>query len=308
MPGGGDLTRRTMALSGLLTAGFAPMGRTQDAPAFASGAERRGLLIAPVNLDDQGPYAFAIDSAANASVIAGDLAVRLGLADGGEVTMHTVVAQERAPTVLATRLRTGALDVRNARLVVANRQAMNGLDGLLGADLLAGLRLMLNFRRRARVSITLPRRHGAQSRNGMGWEGRAPIRGEMRFAGLLLIDALVRRLRCKAIVDTGAGTTIVNTALARRAAARPLDDADGTGLSQVVSPTGSTATGEIMLLPELQLGGLRVSRVPVLVGDFHTFSIWGLAEEPAMLLGVDVLGLFETVIIDLLRGELLLDL
>lgn len=303
----GELTRRTMALSGLMTAGFAPAVRAQDAPAFATSTERRGLLTVPVRINDQGPYAFAIDSAANASVIARDLAARLALADAGVVTMHTVVAEEQAPTVLAAGLRTGALNVRDARLVVADRQAMGGLDGLLGTDLLAGLRLVLNFRRRTRVDITRPRRHSERGRNGLWLDGRAPMRGEQRFDGLLLIDAMARGVRCKCIVDTGAGTSIINTALALRAQARPLALPDGARVSQVLSPTGSGAPGEAMMLPELQLGVLRVSRIPVLAGDFHTFAIWGLADRPAMLLGVDVLGLFNTVTIDLLRGELLLD-
>lgn len=305
----GDLTRRTMALSGLMTAGLAPAvaAWAQDAPAFATSTRQRGLLTVPVRIDDQGPYAFAIDSAANASVIARDLAAGLALAEAGEVIMHTVVAGERASTVRAPRLRTGALDVRDARLVVADRSAMDGLDGLLGTDLLAGLRLVLNFRGRTRVNVTRPRRGGERGLDGLRLDARAPTTGEQRFNGLLLIDALARTVACKVIVDTGAKMTIINTALALRANAQPLVLADGTTVSRVLSPTGRGALAAAMLLPELQLGGIRLTRIPVLVGDFHTFAVWGLADQPAMLLGVDLLGLFQTVTIDLRRGELLLD-
>ncbi|MGZ9099898.1 MAG: aspartyl protease family protein [Brevundimonas sp.] len=305
----GDLTRRTLALSGLMTAGLAPAlaARAQDAPAFATSTARRGLLTVPVRIDDRGPYAFAIDSAANASVIARDLAAGLALAGAGEVTMHTVVAGERAPTVRAARLRTGALDVRDARLVVADRSAMDGLDGLLGTDLLAGLRLVLNFRGRTRVNVTRPRRGGERGPDGLRLDARARTAGEQRFNGLLLIDAMARTVACKVIVDTGAKMTIINTALALRANAQPLVLPDSTTVSRVLSPTGRGAMAEAMLLPELQLGGVRLTRIPVLVGDFHTFAIWGLADQPAMLLGVDLLGLFQTVTIDLQRGELLLD-
>ena len=48
---------------------------------------------------------------------------------------------------------------------------------------------------------------------------------------------------------------------------------------------------------------MTISRVPVLVGDLHTFDIWGAADRPAMLMGVDILGLFDSVMIDLKRGE-----
>lgn len=305
----GDLTRRTMALAGLATAGLASrvLAHGQDAPEFATSMERQGLLTVPVTIDGQGPYAFAIDSAANTSVIARDLAEGLGLADAGALAINTVVASEEAQTVRAGRLRTGALDVRDARLIVAARQGMEGLDGLLGTDLLAGLRLVLKFRGRTRVDVTRPRRRRERARDGLRLDARAPTTGEQRFNGLLLIDAMAGRIPCKVIVDTGARMTIINTALAVQAEAQPLVLPDGTNLSRVLSPTGSGAVAEAMLLPELQLGGVQLTRIPVLVGDFHTFSVWGLADQPAMLLGVDLLGLFQTVTIDLQRGELLLD-
>ncbi len=304
----GDVTRRAVALAGLMTAGFGGPAAAcaQEAFAFTTSNQRRGLLTVPVRINDQGPYAFAIDSAANASVIAQDLVVSLGLADAGEVTMHTVVASEQAPTVRAARLRTGALDVRDARLVVAGRANMDGLDGLLGTDLLAGLRLVLNFRGRTRVNVTRPRRGIDPGPDGLRLNARATT-GEQRFNGLLLIEAMARTVPCKVIIDTGAKMTIINSALAVQANAQPLVLPDGSSLTRVLSPTGRGAVTQAMLLPELQLGGVQLTRIPVLVGDLHTFAVWGLADEPAMLLGVDLLGLFQTVTIDLRRGELLLD-
>lgn len=304
---GGQLTRRTMALTGLASAGLPilpPPSPPQATPEFANDTLGGGMPTVPVTIDDRGPFAFAIDSAANASVIAGDLAADLGLPDAGQVAMHTLVAREVAPTVRANRLRTGALDVRDARLVVANRSGMGGLDGLLGTDLLANLRLSLRFGRRTRVSVGRPRRGGEPVLDGVRLGARTT--GEQRFDGLLLIDALAGRVPCKVIVDTGARVTVINTALARLAGARPLVLA-GSSESRVYSPTGRAVVTEAMLLPALRLGGVRFSLVPILVGDLHTFTLWGLADTPAMLLGVDLLGLFHTVVIDLKRGELVLN-
>ncbi|MGZ9101169.1 MAG: aspartyl protease family protein, partial [Brevundimonas sp.] len=295
------------ALAGLAGLAAPALVRAQDAPSFATSDQQQGLLTVPVMINDQGPYKFAIDSAANASVIAQDLAVSLALPDAGGVTMHTLIASEQASTVRVPRLRTGALDVRDARLVVNGRQGLLGLDGMLGTGLLAGLRLVLNFRGRGRVNITRPRRRGDYFTDGVRLNARAAATGEQRFNGLLLVDAMAGATPCKAIVDTGAKVTIINTALARQADARPLILPDGSSQSRVLSPTGRAAVAEAMLLPELRMGGVRLTRVPVLVGDFHTFAIWELADQPALLLGVDLLGLFNTVVIDLKRGELLLD-
>lgn len=304
---GPELTRRTMALAGLAGLAAPTLVRAQDAPSFATSDQRQGLLTVPVTINGRGPYAFAIDSAANTSVIARDLAVGLALPDAGEVTMHTLVAGERAPTVRADQVRTGALDARGVRLVVTGRQGLLGVDGLLGTDLLNGLRLVLHFGRRTRVDVTRPRRWGDYAGNGQRLSAESASTGEQRFNGLLMIDAKARRVPCKVIIDTGAKVTVINTALARQGGAQPLILPGGTNLSQVLSPTGRNAAAEAMVLPELRLGGIRLTHIPVLVGDFHTFDIWGLADQPAALLGVNLLGLFQTVIIDLKRGELVLD-
>ncbi|HEX8661393.1 MAG TPA: aspartyl protease family protein [Brevundimonas sp.] len=301
------LTRRTMAAAGLFSLAAPTLLRAQDPPSFSTGDQRQGLLTVPVTINDRGPYTFAIDSAANTSVIARDLATSLELSDAGEVTMHTLVAGEQAPTVRADRVRTGALNASDVRLVVTGRPGLLGLDGLLGTDLLAGLRLVLHFGRRTRIDITRPRRWGDNAGDGQRLSARSASAGEQRFNGLLMVDATARTVPCKVIIDTGARMTVINTALARLAGAQPLILPDGTTVSRVLSPTGRGAVAEAMLLPELRLGGISLTRVPVLVGDFHTFAIWGLADQPAALLGVDLLGLFQTVIIDLKRGELVLD-
>jgi hypothetical protein len=44
--------------------------------------------------------------------------------------------------------------------------------------------------------------------------------------------------------------------------------------------------------------------VQVVFGDYHVFSVWGLDRQPALLLGMDALGSFEGLVIDLKRGVL----
>jgi len=302
---GGNLTRRMMGAGGLAAALALPgFARSQDpAPSFTNQNQHRGLLTAAVMINDRGPYAFAIDSAANTSVIARDLVVGLGLPDAGEVAMHTLIAEERAGTTRVARLRTGALDAREARLVISDRSGLEGLDGLLGTDLLRDLRLVLNFRGRAQVNVA----RSPRARRGLAGAqliARAP--GEQRFNGLLMVEAMAGFLPCKAIVDTGAQATVINTALAQQGGARPMVQQDGSSRGGVESVTGRKALADLMLLPELQLGGIRLTQAPVLVGDFHAFDLWGLSDQPALLLGLDILSLFQTVVIDLRRGELLL--
>jgi hypothetical protein len=46
----------------------------------------------------------------------------------------------------------------------------------------------------------------------------------------------------------------------------------------------------------------------MIVGDFHVFSVWGMDDEPTLLLGMDVLGNARKLAIDYGRRELHLTL
>jgi len=269
---------------------------------------RGGRLSIPVFIDGQGPFDFAVDSAANASVIAEDLAARLALAPAGPIGMHTLIAREVVETVRASNVRSGDLNADEVRLALAPRFGLIGADGLIGRDLLADHRLLLNFRGVALASISRSRRVGDSILDPRRPTARFQTPAEERLRGLLMIDARSRTASAKAIIDTGAEVTIINTAFARAARASPLVLDDGSTSRTLISPTGLRVEAHPMRLRDLHFAGVGLNYVPVLVGDFHTFDLWGLSDRPAALLGTDVLGLFETVIIDLKRGELVLEI
>ena len=306
------LPRRALlaAAPALLLPGLALAAQgAQDDPAVESAERLRGgRLSTPVFIDGQGPFDFAVDSAANASVIAADLAASLALPSAGPIGMHTLIAREMVETVRASEVRSGDLNATGVRLAVAPRAGLSGADGLIGRDLLADHRLMLNFRGVALASISRSRRVGDSFLDPRRPTARFQTPAEERLQGLLMIDARSRTADAKAIVDTGAEITIVNTAFAREARASPLTLNDGSRSARVASPTGLSVEATPMQLRDLHFAGIGLQQVPVLVGDFHTFDIWSLADRPAALLGTDVLGLFETVIIDLKRGELVLEI
>jgi hypothetical protein len=41
----------------------------------------------------------------------------------------------------------------------------------------------------------------------------------------------------------------------------------------------------------------------VIFADFHVFKLWGLDQEPALLIGMDMLGVLERLVIDYRRNE-----
>ncbi len=56
--------------------------------------------------------------------------------------------------------------------------------------------------------------------------------------------------------------------------------------------------------PVISLGEVEVSGVDVTYGDIYVFQLWKLEDKPAMLIGMDVLGLLDRLIIDYRREEL----
>ena len=292
------------AVPGLLL----PQGAVAQDTAVESAERLSGRrLSVPVFIGEDGPFVFALDSAANASVIADDVAIGLGLPLAGRIGMHTLIAREVVDTVTAPRIRSGNLHAVNARLALATRIGLDGADGLLGRDLLHDHRLVMRFAGEGGVEITRAR----QSRRGMPGPmqqaARFRSRVEERHGGLMMIDVRSAAARGKAIIDTGAAISIVNSAFARASSATPIVLDNRARAAVVTSPTGLSVPAVPMQLNMLHFAGVTLRNTPVLVGDFHTFGVWEMSDRPAMLLGVDVLSRFSTVIIDLRRRELVLE-
>lgn len=308
---GDDRTRR--ALLGLgrdlglgLSLGAELLGSTalaQPPDDFASDDRRRDRLTAQVRIGDGPPLTFAIDTAANSSVIAADLLRRVPHRPHDRIVMHTLVGAEAVDTIRVERLRSGVLDAEDVRLAVGDRAGMQGLDGLLGSELLLGRRLVLDFRRRveARIVHSSTRSPRRLLTSAPGTRLITPL--QPRFHSLMMIEARLGGDIATAIVDSGATMTMMNEAAARAARVQPIATLSGETTVLIQSPTGRSTPARLALTPRLSFADARIARLPVLVGDFHTFRQWGLADQPALLLGVDVLGLFDSVSIDLRRRE-----
>ena len=62
--------------------------------------------------------------------------------------------------------------------------------------------------------------------------------------------------------------------------------------------------GSRVRIPPIQIGEVVIRQAHITSGDFHIFQAWEMEEKPTVLLGMDVLGLFDTLIIDYRRREL----
>jgi hypothetical protein len=143
-------------------------------------------------------------------------------------------------------------------------------------------------------------RMGARAPRGDDLAFSVPVK--VSQSGLNLLDARLLGDPVLAFLDTGSTTTVGNKALmdlAIRSRSVSRDWAD----IELSSVTGQTMSGRLAALRRFRLGKMTLLNVPVVFGPIHTFEYWGLNDRPAILIGNDVLSIFDSVALDFNRGN-----
>jgi hypothetical protein len=114
------------------------------------------------------------------------------------------------------------------------------------------------------------------------------------------MKAYVGGVPVKAILDTGGQVTIGNWAM-RNALLR--HERGPPRAEQIFGVTTDEQNGESYSTPTIQFGSVRIEGARVTYGDMRIFEHWKLNDEPVVLIGMDAIGLLDTVIIDYRRQE-----
>ncbi|MGZ3377826.1 MAG: aspartyl protease family protein [Phenylobacterium sp.] len=280
----------------------APAERLMEEPStqIGTGRDKFEHMLAPVTVNGQGPFQFLIDTGANTSCIARDLAERLALKATEPARVHTVVGVRERPGVMIEKLQVGDRSRHSVR--AASLPLEPGLDGVLGVDWLSGQRLELGFKAK---SLNITRSKADYARDGV-----AVVPARRSQGQLTIVDADLSGRRISAMIDSGSQTTICNTALRTLVSdfnrRNQRDDAyNRVNLETLI---GEAFSGELIYLPFLRLGGLQMGNVPTVWADMHVFELWGLKDTPALVLGMDLLTQFDTVSLDFGRSLVRFDL
>jgi predicted aspartyl protease len=262
-----------------------------------TSADRIGRIMAPVYVNDVGPFAFLVDTGASSSVIAPRVAKRLHLIPDPSRAklLRGITGSEEVPTVAIDSIKAGEISLPRSSLPVVEPRVFADADGIFGADAFAHGCLYVNFAN-SRVFIL----RTACPRVGSNWE---TIRAKLRFGGLAVVDARVGKVKVAAIVDTGAERSLGNPALL---AALGLNSAgqDAKSSTRVYAATSQAVFGQIVATPPIRMGGIEVGNLHPVFGDFEVFNLWGVRDEPAIVLGMDILGTTQALMIDFRREEL----
>ena len=270
-------------------------------PLYAVPASRdhAGRIAVPVMIDGQGPFRFLLDTGANRSAITSAFAARLGLevSAEGNMIVNSVNGRILARTATVANMHLGSIAIGPQRLPVLDGKVFEGLDGSLGADLLANLRLTADFLN-DRVTITQSGRTPHDPRLNYG------IVAAHRVSGWLLeASGRARSSPFRMILDTGATHTLGNRALYRALTGRQLEDSSATHVD-VIDATRTPSNGLAITVSPIVLGDLIIENTYVTFGDFAVFELWGMQRRPVLLLGMDVLGAMQELVLDYGRQEI----
>jgi predicted aspartyl protease len=280
-------------------AGAAPLSGQETAPGLpvpeAAGTvlgtedDRWARMTVPVNIGGHGPFAFVVDTGAERTSIAQELARDLRLGLGGRARLHSMTEVSQIQTVLIPTLEVGGRSVRDIHAPALQRRYI-GAEGILGVDSLQSQRVSFDF---VRQQMTVTNSHRREEHWG---EDTIIVTARNRLGHLVLVDASVDGQKVWVILDTGAQTTVANNVLRRKLEQK--GRLRTTVPIMLQSVTGGQMLADQTTVKRIRLGGIDIQDLPVAFADVHPFSKLGLSKRPALLLGMDALRLFDRVSVD----------
>src|SRR3954451_10586210 len=243
-------------------------------------------LSGDVQVNGRGPYKFIVDSGADTSAVGLRIARDLQLPLGTPAILNGMTSRNIVDRVKVGELTLGPSIIHDLE-VPALREVDLGGDGLLGIDALVRQRLMMDFDKHL-IKVE-------DARVPMKYSpGDIVIIARRQHGQLILAEVKASGFGLDAVIDTGTEITIGNSALRNKLVRKRTK----VSTVDVVGVTGTTVKMELATIDELQLGPVLLRNVPIAFADVPPFKLFGLANEPALLLGTDILENFRRVSLD----------
>ncbi|MEP7311197.1 MAG: aspartyl protease family protein [Pseudomonadota bacterium] len=257
--------------------------------------DRIGRVWVPVMINEKGPFRLVLDSGATHSAVTAKVADSLGisLTQFPPVMLRGVTGSAVTPAIHVNSITVGELLVGASVLPIVD-DAFGGAEGLLGTEGMQDKRVYIDF---VNDFINIGR-----SRNRGAAPGFTAIPLQRDAGKLLMVRARVANIRARAIIDTGAQATIGNVALKHLLEQQWIRRKQTADI--ITGATGASQAGLGMPIAAIDIGGITISTAHITFGDMDIFEHWNMTKEPAILIGMDILGLVDTLIIDYYRQEL----
>ena len=244
-------------------------------------------MTVEVRVNGQGPYRFLVDSGADSSVVGLRIARALQLPAGTPTILNDMTSSSRVDRVRINELLLGQSSIRDLELPALAEADLGG-EGMIGIDALVEQRLMMDFEKRV-IKIEDARQPAVRL------DGDIIVVARRRRGQLILTEVGAATELVEAVIDTGSEITIGNLALRDRLIRGNRDKFMAVTITGV---TGVTMDLQLARVGELRLGSVTLRNVPIAFAQVPPFEVFGLADEPALLLGTDLLEKFRRVSLD----------
>lgn len=256
-------------------------GKEIDARKLAS------RMTVEVRINETGPYKFVVDSGADTTVVGTRIAQALSLPPTTPRMLNTMTESRMVDRVTLDELQLGPTRFYDLEVPVL-KEADLGAAGMIGLDALVEQRLMMDFEKRV---ITVD----DASKPAPRYDGEIVVRARLQRGQLILTHVKANRISVDAVIDTGSEITIGNFAL-RDQLVRKNPKSLSTVL--IAGVTGAEAELQIARVAEIKLGPVTLRNVTIAFADVPPFTIFGLSDQPALLLGTDLMENFRKVSLD----------
>lgn len=245
----------------------------------------RSRMTVEVMVDGTGPYRFVVDSGADTSVVGRDIAQALQLPPAPPAMLNSMTDSSIVQRALVDELQIGQAVFRGLELPVLEEFDI-GAQGMIGLDALVDQRLMLDFDERV---ITVDDADDPLPR----FDGEIVVRARLSRGQLILTEVEANDQSIEAVIDTGTEVTIGNGALRELLRSRIEEDT-----LTITGVTGVEADLQFAKIAEIRLGPIVIRNVAIAFADVPPFAVFGLDEQPALLLGTDLMEHFRKVSLD----------
>lgn len=239
-----------------------------------------------VRVNGSGPYRFLVDSGADTSAVGLRIARELQLPLGAPAILNGMTDRTLVDRVKVAQLAFGPSTIADLEVPALREQDLGG-DGMIGIDALVRQRLMMDFEQHV-VKVE------DASVRPQYIPGEIVITARRQHGQLILTQVRASGLKLDAVVDTGSEVTIGNIALRDKLLRRNHKFT----MVPMLGVTGKTMQIEIAQIDELQLGPVTLRDVPIAFADVPPFKMFGLDQQPSLLLGTDILEAFRRVSLD----------
>lgn len=243
-------------------------------------------LSVDVQVNGRGPYHFIVDSGADTSVVGLRIARDLELPLGTPATLNGMTDRSIVDRVKVDSLTLGPSTIRDLELPALREDDLGG-QGMIGIDALVRRRLMMDFEKRL-IKVE------DATKPVISFPGEIVVVARRKRGQLILTHVRAGGLSLDAVIDTGSQVTVGNLKLREKLVRRSAKFET----VEAVGVTGKAIDLQLTVIPELRIGAIMIRNLPVAFADLPPFHVFGIADEPALLLGTDVLNTFRKVSLD----------